>query len=500
MRTVRGDMPNEMGDRLPAVDLGSGRTALSVTLGNFHTCALLDNFTTKCWGEGDNGRLLSGGTDDILVPPATPLDLADNYHPVRHLSMGLTHACAVIGRGQVRCWGDNTNGQLGQGNIDFVGHANSGAADQLNEINPVPLGTNTTAMQVAAGHNHSCALVRNTSNQQGVKCWGKNDLGQLGLGDTNNRGDAPDELGDSLPTLDFAGNIRQIGAGLDFTCVLLADNSVHCWGKNDVGQLGTGNTNTIGDDEEAGSATVAFPSGKIPASLSVGTDHACVRFQDDDVLCWGGNGKGQLGQGDTDHRGDNEVVSGLSVITLGGSDTALEVVAGDQSTCVLTDDYAVKCWGDNASGELGIDSDTTEFNTAQAGVDLVGTGEDTAWFLGLGAAHTCISLRWEGSTARGQLLCWGANGSGQLAQGDTQSRGDSTNVVSSGTALELGGILGLSLGGDSGCVLNADYQAQCWGEGGQGQLGYGNTDDLGDTASEISASTGVLDFGMFTIP
>jgi E3 ubiquitin-protein ligase HERC3 len=137
----RGDEPLEMGDDLPAVDLGTDRTARALAAGAEHTCALLDD-------------------------------------------------------GTVKCWGSNFVGQVGLGDID---HRGDGPLEMGDNLPAVDLGTGRTAQALAAGEYHTCALLDDGT----VKCWGGNDYGELGLGDTNGRGDAPGEMGDALPAINL---------------------------------------------------------------------------------------------------------------------------------------------------------------------------------------------------------------------------------------------------------------------------------------------------------
>ena len=170
-----------MGSNLNSVDLGSGRTATSITTGTGYSCALLDDASVKCWGRGHYGQLGHGKSNDLDSPA--------------NLS--------------------------------------------------ITLGTGRTAKTIAAGNFHSCAILDNSS----IKCWGSNDSGQLGLGDTSNRGDGSNEMNDNLPVVDLGSGktVRGISTGDSHTCTVLDNASVKCWGKNDSGQLGIGNTNTLGD-------------------------------------------------------------------------------------------------------------------------------------------------------------------------------------------------------------------------------------------------------------
>ena len=198
----RGDEPGEMGDALLAVDLGTGRTAVAITVGAAHTCALLDNAAVKCWGYNFDGEL---GLGDVMRSAAMASGELGDGLPAVALGTGRTatavvagafHTCAVLDDATVKCWGYNVEGQLGVGDT-----ANRGdAAGELGDALPaIALGTGRTATGLAVGGFHSCAVLEDAT----MKCWGFNGSGQLGLGDAANRGDAAGELGDALPTVDL---------------------------------------------------------------------------------------------------------------------------------------------------------------------------------------------------------------------------------------------------------------------------------------------------------
>eukprot|EP01083_Nonionella_stella_P252133 869096_1 len=131
--------------------------------------------------------------------------------------------------------------------------------DSLLEID---LGTSFSPMQIVTGRYHSCAL--STSNK--VKCFGRNKYGQLGYGDTNNRGDASNEMGDSLLEIDLGTSFSpmQIVTGRYHTCALSTSNKVKCFGRNKYGQLGYGDTNNRGDaSNEMGDSLLEIDLGKM---------------------------------------------------------------------------------------------------------------------------------------------------------------------------------------------------------------------------------------------
>ena len=201
----------------------------------------------------------------------------------------------------------------------------------------IDLGTGKTATQVAAGHLHTCAIL----NDGLIKCWGKGEQGVLGYGDTESRGDGPNEMGDNLGTVDLGKTAKQVSPGYLHTCAILDDGTVKCWGYGNVGQLGYGATDSRGDaSNEMGSSlgTVDLGSGKTAKQLVSGNNHNCVILNDDDtVKCWGWAHYGQLGYGDKNNSGDaaGEMGNSLGTVNIGTVKSAKQLAAGDSHTCAL---------------------------------------------------------------------------------------------------------------------------------------------------------------------
>ncbi|WP_411024150.1 RCC1 domain-containing protein, partial [Salmonella sp. s58408] len=231
-----------------------------------------------------------------------------------------------------------------------------------------------------------------------TKCFGKNDDGQLGLGDTTHRGIYDSQLGSNLPEVDFGSGrtAKAITAGCSHTCGLLDDGSVKCFGYNNYGQLGQGSTKDIGDKSgQMGNnlKAVSLGSTKVVA-IAAGCDFTCAVKKDGAVVCWGRNTWGQLGTGDDEDRLDdgNKV---LKSVNLGGS-SAIAIAAGEAHVCVLTKDKSVKCWGRNNRGQLGLGDDTDRGDDASLlGSKLkavsLGSG-DTPTAIDCGNEHTCVLL------------------------------------------------------------------------------------------------------------
>ncbi|KAG2433214.1 hypothetical protein HYH02_012755 [Chlamydomonas schloesseri] len=181
------------------------------------------------------------------------------------ISAGYEYTCALLDNGSVKCWGWNDDGQLGLGDTSYRG---DGPGEMGDTLPAVALGTGRTATAISAGGLHTCALLDNGS----VKCWGWNDAGQLGLGDTSHRGDGPGEMGNRLPAVELGTGrtATAISAGGLHTCALLDNGSVKCWGWNDYGQLGLGDTSWRGDGPgEMGNRLPAV-------SLGTGRTAACL--------------------------------------------------------------------------------------------------------------------------------------------------------------------------------------------------------------------------------
>ncbi|RYE84896.1 MAG: hypothetical protein EOO75_17570, partial [Myxococcales bacterium] len=201
----RGDQPGEMGDALPFVDLGQGAKAVAIAVGELGaSCAVLEGGALKCWGSIINSHPKPCGVPGENEPHGNePGEMGDAL-PVVDLkakaigvSLGPSHQCALLEGGAVKCWGTDAHGSLGLNTV-VPSDAISCYAG-LDTLAPIELGTGAKARAVTVGFAHSCTLL--TSGR--VKCWGSSDKGELGLGDTQARGDQPGEMGDSLPLVDL---------------------------------------------------------------------------------------------------------------------------------------------------------------------------------------------------------------------------------------------------------------------------------------------------------
>jgi alpha-tubulin suppressor-like RCC1 family protein len=287
------------------------------------------------------------------------------------------------------------------------------------------------ALAAAGGTTHTCALLASV----GVRCWGSNEKGQLGNG-TQEPSPVP------VDTTGLASGAAILGGGVGHTCAVLEGGGVKCWGDNYYGQIGDGtNLWKFLPTDVSGLAGGAV-------GLSLGDEYSCALLAAGGVSCWGDNRYGQLGDGTTTARTTPVAVQGLD-------EGASALAAGYSHTCAVMRSGGIRCWGDNASGQLG--SGTLDPSTAA--VDVTGLAGPAA-AVAAGNGHTCALLR------SGQVQCWGFNAGGQLGNGTTDDSlvpADVTGLASGAEALVAGDF--------HACVLVPGGSAACWGMNDSGQLG-----------------------------
>jgi alpha-tubulin suppressor-like RCC1 family protein len=332
-----GDNPGESSVK---VDLGPGRTAVAVTAGERFACALLDIGQVRCWGSGADGQMANGDFHNIGDEPGEttgPIDLGPGATAIA-VSAGWWHACALLTTGQVRCWGQGLGGQLANGTGDTIGD-NHGETTVAVDLGGQP------AVAIATGQRSSCATLATGQ----LRCWGENLEGQLLQGNTDYVGLDP---GPKTVALNLDGHTPlAVTAGQAHICAILDDQTLRCWGASWKGQLGLGRTAAFGDGP--GEATlvgrVDLPTGRTPIAVSAGELHTCVVLDDGELRCFGDNTHGELGQGNTTTIGDDPGESTVPV-DVGGQVRA--VAAGERFTCAVTAS-GVRCWGANDKGGLG---------------------------------------------------------------------------------------------------------------------------------------------------
>lgn len=430
--------------------------------GGAHTCKILEKGSLRCWGRNSNGQLGYGNTTDIgdneSPSAAGPVNLGSG-RSAEAITAGGTHTCAILDNGTVRCWGANSQGQLGYGNTTPVGVSNTPAA-----AGPVNLGAGRTATAISSGQHHTCAILDNGT----VRCWGRGSEGQLGYGNPNVIGD--NEAPGSVGPVDLgAGRFATaISAGQNHTCAILDDSTVRCWGEGANGRLGYGNQDRIGETETPGSVgTVQLGADRTAIAISAGGLHTCAILDNGDIRCWGLGASGQLGYGNNNSIGDNELPASVASVELDQRRRATAITAGENFTCIRVDDGSSRCWGAGGTGRLGnLSPSNVDDPTALPAINVGSSRNVVA--LSSGDAHTCARLE------NGAVRCWGEGdfgrlgyGNGGLDIGDGETPG-SVSPVSVGTDPRValpGRAKQIVAGPESTCALLDDGTVRCWGKG-----------------------------------
>lgn len=406
--------------------LASGVVALAG--GRHHACALTVDGSVRCWG-GTSYGVVGNNAGAIHTAPVGSIGLGNGMAAV---AAGGGHTCALTAGGGVKCWGGGLFGQLGDG-------ARSASSVP---VDVAGLGSGVAGM--AAGAAHHCALTAAGA----VKCWGAGYDGQLGDGGQGDSSVPVDVAG-------LAGRVQGLAAGTRHNCALLQDGGVQCWGLDADGQASGRANDAVSIPKPAGSLA-GLPGAA--TALAAGEKHSCALLAGGGVVCWGGNGNGQLGNGAMDVQTGPVAVVGLD----GGQAAAVAVAiaAGNRHTCALTVAGGVKCWGSNERGQLGDGNGTAADRPAPVDVSGLASGVVA---LAAGGDHTCAL------TVGGGIKCWGANAPyGQL--GDNSSTNRASPVDVSGLA---SGVAAVSAGGRHTCAVTAGGTVQCWGDNFNGQSGDG---------------------------
>jgi alpha-tubulin suppressor-like RCC1 family protein len=348
---------------------------------------------------------------------------------------GEDHFCAVRNDGTVWCWGANDVGQLGDGST-------------TDRVQPVKVATpaGKTFLEVAASENHTCALAVDKT----VWCWGGNDVGQLGVVDTNG-----DPVGDSSvpvqvkivtgtpPSLTFTPLLaKNMSAGGKHVCAVDTAGGVLCWGENADGQCGQLPPSEGGvDDALTPTPVPGLAEGAV--AVAVGDEHSVSLKDDGSVYAFGGNANGQLGNGTT----NDSYMPIQSKIT---SVTSLAV--GDEHTCAIKSDGSIWCWGYGSAIGLSTEADQPMPQRALTGKSLWAGGS---------AFQTC-------AVQADNFMCWGQNDEGQVGIGKL----DPATILTPTSAL-LATVAHVGAATSATCAVTSEGQLWCWGANDRGQLAQG---------------------------
>ncbi|HQN73633.1 MAG TPA: hypothetical protein PLB16_09485 [bacterium] len=462
-------VPGSNSDALVPVKVSTDVKFVSLDAGSCHICGIDENDSAYCWGHnyiGEAGSNEGGTISKILTPHEMKTDLK-----FKSLSAGRNHSCGLDSAGKAYCWGNNSDGQAGNGHMTFYkdpvevktdykfthlalsslssfavnetgeifvwGLDNSFGAGEMGEwlfslkLYPAEFETGLQMNNIVSNGNHVCGL--NGENKS--YCWGFNSYGQLGSGNTDDNF-TPNEINTDVVFKSFA-------VGKSHSCGIDPAGKAYCWGSNSKGQLG----NTITEDSltpEAVNTSLSFEM------LTAGQLHTCGLDVDGDIYCWGENSKGQLGDG-------SNTKSNTPVKVI--SNKVFEFVASNRDhNCALTTLGDIYCWGFNSFGQLGNGTLDNSSVPVKVDSDLEFVSLTTGGYVNYAMDES------------GFFYCWGqCNGNGDDINFITEESED-INLTPEKFGADID-LVDIFAGQYHACGLDSDGKVYCWGDGEFGQLG-----------------------------
>jgi alpha-tubulin suppressor-like RCC1 family protein len=306
--------------RTAPVSIGAGKAWKRVAVGRTHSCGIaLENGVEGlyCWGQDVNGEQGNGAGATPSLLPAPVVAPPGAPSPWTEVAAGLNHSCALRKDGTLWCWGRNALGQLGDTTLT--------ARSEPKQV--LPAGASNW-VDVATSGEHTCALRASGT----LWCWGRNDVGQLGLGDGNSPVSTPTQVGNAF--------YEAIDAGANHTCAVATNGTLWCWGRNASGELGLGNS--VGPVLVP--TQVGAESDWVRPVLGQGTS-TCALKGNGDLYCWGTGSYGQLGLGSTSSFNTPQKVPSVLAWT--------RASLGLEHGCGIKGDGRLFCWGASYGAQLG---------------------------------------------------------------------------------------------------------------------------------------------------
>lgn len=356
----------------------------NIVRSDWHGCGINSSGGAMCWGT-NVGSLYLGATGQTNHATAVPI--ASLSSGVVSLSGGLGLLCALTSSNVLSCWGQGTNGKLGDGTT-------------TNRGTPAPVLVPEPVVAFDTGQEHGCAVGATTG---GVWCWGVNTEGQVSGSSGNTR---PNPI--PVAGLPEGRRAVSVAAGTNFSCALMDDATAWCWGSNAAGQLGADRTTGTSQRSVTPVQVVNVPEGIV--AISAYNQHACIRTSAGAAKCWGWNNNGQIGDGSITNRNVPTQVIGL------GAGIA-RISAGGQHSCVVTTAGEARCWGGASGGALG--NGVLASSSARRPITVTGLQNGVTW-IQAGLNGTCATL------SDGTSRCWGQAPNGD---GTASNRGTPVLVI-----------------------------------------------------------------------
>lgn len=424
---------------IPSPVQGLTGTITALSLGEQHSCAIVEGGTVKCWGYNGSRQLGHGSQGD----QAQPVDV-QGLTAVVDVAAGYSHTCALTQDGQIYCWGSANRGQLGRGErthaptpqpLDGVLETLAPPPSTIPNFAAAAGAQLHITPHIALGSSHVCTALPDGR----VSCFGQGGDGQLGHGATS---PLASDSGVAVPALSDAVEVAAYGSR---TCVRRASGEVACWGARLAGL-----NSELGSNS---SLPVPVPGIDDAAEIAVGGSMVCVRRRTGGVSCWGENNAGQLGTGTRDSSETPVAVQGLT--------DAVQLAAAQTNICARRQGDTLVCWGSQYRGALGTGTD----QAALSPVEVPGLRDVTDI---AGSSHTFCAVH-----NGGRVSCWGANDDGQLGSGQSGRESDQNSPVA---IRSLRNVARVGLGGGTACVVFQNGSARCWGANDFGQTGHNDTD------------------------
>ncbi len=448
---VSGDLgDNTATQRSTPVDvIGLTSGVSAVTVGAFHSCALMASGAAKCWGANTFGQL----GDTTTAQRNAPVSVPGFNLKVASLMAGNYHTCAVTTGGSLKCWGSNSSGQLGDNTTSN--------RTSLIGVN----GLSFDAAMVAGGQSFTCSPDTGGS----LRCWGKNDYGQLG---NNTAGESTFK---SVPNnvVGLSTGMVSVKEGQFHSCGLTAAGGVKCWGTNNSSELGLGSAGSNVDLSSVPLDVVGLSSGVV--AIDVGRYHSCALTNVGGVKCWGYNFYGELGDNTTQDRS-------TPVDVIGATSGIKAIALGHYHSCALTTGGIVKCWGANNDNEFGDNG----ASGAESHIAVnAANGVTGALALAVGASHGCVL------TATGGMKCWGDNAGGQIGTATTTSASVPVDVA----GLDAG-VASIAANDATSCAVMTTGALKCWGHNTEGELGDSTIDNRLTPTDVVGLGSGVAEVAL----
>ena len=481
-----GDAPGDTGTSATPLPVTGITTATAIAAGDFHACALLADSTVSCWGAAAQGRLGNGVTDTDAAAPTAVTGLPAGTNLVA-VAAGGQHTCALDDDGAAWCWGDGTEGQLGDGRSRDTDSPPPFAATPV-KVHGIA-DDEPKATVVTAGGLHTCALLTDAT----ARCWGSDARHQLAVFPPPEHGDPvaeprPVSAGPALN--DPLTGIDALVVGGYHSCALVG-TSLACWGYDFTGQLGLrrAQADTAVQTTAVLGATAVTVGNRFACALHIPPGGSDAPGAPRVPECWGDGTVGQLGSVVPDDRSDVPVV-------VPGLPDVEQIESGNGTTCAIPRGTAtVACWGRGTDGQLG--DGTTADRPAPAPAGVTGVAQVSvggAFIAGAERGTACAAL------ISGQARCWGFGEQGQLGNHDTLSSATAVTVkrlddsTDPPTYPALEAVTMVAAGGDHACAVGGGGSVWCWGAGGSGQLGNDDTEDsaVAVAVKDVSGATQVV--------